>query len=172
MEQALSQNKLPDTPKNRRLVESWERQRALRNTTQQKLFTSPPPRDGFLSPLPSNQPAAGIFLELQQLQHDILSSKTASCNTLLSSKTASCDTIYTIHPSTEEDPERPLLTTEAINLVTVDQMLSGTSVMSFTSRPDVFTGTMSLASVPQEVSEHMKNRASSIAGFLSRVKVL
>jgi hypothetical protein len=35
-------------------------------------------------------------------------------------------------------------------------MLSGTSVMSFTSSPDVFAGTMSLASVPQEVSAHVK----------------
>ena len=67
MEQALSDNKLhvPDTPMNRRLVNSWERQRSLRHSTQQKLFTSPPPRDGFLSPLPSNQLAAGVFLDVQ-----------------------------------------------------------------------------------------------------------
>ena len=82
------------------------------------------------------------------------------------------ETVYTIHPSSEEEPERPLLAVEAINLITVDQMLSGTSVMSFTSSPDVFAGTMSLAAVPQEVSAHMKNRANSVAGFLSRVKVI
>ena len=31
---------------------------------------------------------------------------------------------------------------------------------------------MSLAAVPQEVSAHMKNRANSVAGFLSRVRVI
>ena len=174
MEQALSENKLPDTPMNRRLVKSWERQRSLRNSTQQKLFTSPPQRDGFLSPLPSNQPAAGIFLDMQSTHVYPPTSRHAEhscCNTLLDRSTP-IEPIYTIHQSTEEEPERPLLAAEAINLITVDQMLSGTSVMSFTSSPDVFAGTMSLASVPQEVSEHMKNRANSVAGFLSRVKVL
>ena len=159
---------------NRRLVKSWERQRSLRNSTQQKLFTSPPPRDGFLSPLPSDQPAAGIFLDMQSTHVYPPTSRHAEhscCNTLLDRSTP-IEPIYTIHQSTEEEPERPLLAAEAINLITVDQMLSGTSVMSFTSSPDVFAGTMSLASVPQEVSEHMKNRANSVAGFLSRVKVL
>ena len=159
---------------NRRLVKSWERQRSLRNSTQQKLFTSPPQRDGFLSPLPSNQPAAGIFLDMQSTHVYPPTSRHAEhscCNTLLDRSTP-IEPIYTIHQSTEEEPERPLLAAEAINMITVDQMLSGTSVMSFTSSPDVFAGTMSLASVPQEVSEHMKNRANSVAGFLSRVKVL
>ena len=117
---------------------------------QQKLFTSPPPRDGFLSPLPSNQPAAGVFLDMQSTHvypPVPVHAEHSCCNTTFD-RSIPIETIYTIHPSTEEEPERPLLAVEAINLTTVDQMLSGTSVMSFTSSPDVFAGTMSLASVP------------------------
>ena len=83
MDQALSDNKLPDAP----IIGSVNdpsRTQGLHPTAAIPMrFPSPSPRDGFLSPLSANQPTARLFLDMAAHVYPSNSNKTASCDTLL-----------------------------------------------------------------------------------------